>query len=102
MDYVYGTSFMCLDSGKSNKGVLEYVYSDHCKDLNKRISIIGYVCTLNICVISWKAQLQSLVLSCTEAKYIAITKFVKEDIWSKELYGKLDDRIRVIIVFYDK
>lgn len=62
MDYVYGTSFMCLDSGKSNKGVLEYVYSDHCKDLNKRISIIGYVCTLNICVISWKAQLQSLVL----------------------------------------
>lgn len=61
LDYLHGTSFLCLHFGKSITRVLGYVDSNYQKDVDKRISIIGCVFNLHGCTISWKAQLQSTV-----------------------------------------
>ena len=69
--------------------VVGYCDSDYAGDLDKRRSTIGYVSTLAKAPVSWKSTLQStVVLSTTEAKYMAITEAVKEAIW---LQGLLDD-----------
>ena len=69
--------------------VVGYCDSDYAGDLDKRRSTTGYVFTLAKALVSWKSTLQStVVLSTTEAEYMAITEAVKEAIW---LQGLLDD-----------
>jgi len=66
-----------------------YVDSDYTGDLDKHRSTKGYVFILSQAPVSCRSILQStVVLSTTEAEYIAITEAVKEAIWLQEL---LDD-----------
>lgn len=67
-----------------------YVDSDYTGDLDKRRSITGYVFNFAGGPINWKSTLQStVVLSTTEAEYMAITKAVKEAIWLQGLLENL-------------
>ena len=71
--YLRGTFNACLQFGKSRDGLIGYVDSDYAGDLDKRRSLTGYVFTIGGCAVSWKTSLQAtVVLSTTEAKYIAI------------------------------
>ena len=55
-----------------------------------RKSLTGYVFTAFGIAISWKASLQKVAaLSTTEAKYIALTKAIKEAIWLLGLIKEL-------------
>lgn len=67
-----------------------YVDSDFIGDLDKSKSISGYMFMLNICLISWKASLQHVViLSSIEAEFIAATEAAKEAMWLKGLLNEL-------------
>ncbi|GJR98548.1 retrotransposon protein, putative, ty1-copia subclass [Tanacetum coccineum] len=58
-----------------------FVDSDYAKDPDKGRSMTGYAFLVHGCVVSWKATLQHVVvLSTTEAKYMALTEAVKEAI----------------------
>lgn len=62
--------------------------SDYAANLDNRRSQSGYVFTLFNSAISWKSSLQSVVvLSTTEAEYIALTEAVKESHWLKGIVG---------------
>ena len=79
--YVRGSLGVGLKFGYSKEGVsiTSYVDSDYVGDLDKRRSTTGYIFTLFGGHVSWKPQLQSImVLSTTEAEYIAATKAMKE------------------------
>ena len=55
------------------------VYADSAGNVNIRRSTIGYVYTLEGTAVSWGSQLQKIVvLSTTEAKYVAITEASKD------------------------
>ena len=79
--YLKGTSHVGLVYDKSInicEEIVSYVNSDYVEDLDKIRSLTGYVFTLCGSVISWKTTLQSIiVLSTTEAEYMATTKAVK-------------------------
>jgi hypothetical protein len=67
-----------------------FVDSGYAGDLDKRISITGYVFTFGDCAISWKATLQSIVaLSTTEAEYMTMVEAIKEAIWLRSLFDEL-------------
>ena len=58
-----------------------YVDSDYAGDLDKRRPITGYVFTLFQAPVSWRSILQfTVVLSTTEAEYVAIKEAIKEAI----------------------
>ena len=79
-----------------------YVDADYAGDLDKRRSLTGYVFTLFGCTVSWKAQLQPVVvLSTIEAKYIAAMEGVKEAMWLKGLVGELGCIHDKVEVFYN-
>ena len=82
--------------------VVGYCNSDYAGDLDKRISTTGYVFTLAKAPVSWKSTLQStVVLSTTEAEYMAITEAVKEAIWLQGLLDDLGVGQKQVIVFCD-
>ena len=79
--YIRGSLGVGLKFGYSKEGVsiTSYVDSDYTGDLDKRRSTTGYIFILFGGHVSWKPQLQSImVLSTTEAEYIAATKAMKE------------------------
>jgi transposase InsO family protein len=78
-----------LERSPSRRSVVGYVDSDYAGDLDKRRSLTGYVFTFCGSCISWKATLQHVALSTTEAEYMAITEAVKEAIWLRGLVGDL-------------
>ncbi|KAG8473168.1 hypothetical protein CXB51_035114 [Gossypium anomalum] len=83
-------------------GVIGYVDADFAGDLDRRRSLTGYVFTIGVCAISWKATLQTTVaLSTTEAEYMAITEACKEVIWLKGLFSELNEDLQISTVFCD-
>lgn len=92
--YLKGTKSIGLIFGKtrSENGKLEgFVDADFAGDVDKRRSLTGYLFTLYGNVVSWKANLQSIVaLSTTEAEYIALTEAIKEAIWLKGFVSELE------------
>ncbi|KAG9450314.1 hypothetical protein H6P81_010279 [Aristolochia fimbriata] len=100
--YLRGTSSTCLEFKKNNFRLVGYVDSDYAGDLDRRRSLTGYVFTLVDCAISWKATLQHVVvLSTTEAEYMAVSEAVKEVIWLQGLYRELSSNNEVTVVFCD-
>lgn len=74
--------------------IVGFVDSDYAADLDKRMSLTGYIFTLFRNVISWKSSLQSVVaLSSTEAEYIAQADSVKEAIWLQGSIAKMLSRV---------
>ncbi|XP_074360313.1 secreted RxLR effector protein 161-like [Apium graveolens] len=54
--------------------------------VGSRMSMIGYVFTLGGSFVSWKVTLQpTVILSTTEAEYMALIEAAKEGIWLKGL-----------------
>ena len=90
--YIKGTIDVGLVFEKDSTGKQEcigYVDSDYAGDLDKRQSTTGYVFTLSQAPVSWRSILQfTVVLSTTEAEYMAMTEAIKEAIWFQ---GLLDD-----------
>eukprot|EP00253_Pinus_taeda_P007736 PITA_07736 len=79
--YLRGTSDHCIIFNGSEESVCGYVDAYYAGDLDKRRSTIGYVFTLAGGAISWMPKLQeTVVLSTTEAKYIAASDSIKESI----------------------
>lgn len=65
---------MCLHFGRNIDRVIANVDSDFAGDLDKWGSPIGYVFTIGGCAISWKVNLQTIVVfSTTEIEYMAIS-----------------------------
>ncbi|KAG8484978.1 hypothetical protein CXB51_021839 [Gossypium anomalum] len=65
-------------------------------DVDRKISLTGYVFTIVGCAISWKATLQTTVtLSTTKAEYMAITEACKEAIWLKGLLNELNEDLQI-------
>ena len=79
-----------------------FVDSDYAGDLDRRMSISGYIFTMCTGAISWKASLQSIAaLSTTEAEYVAATEGVKEATWLKGLITELGVPQAATAVFSD-
>ncbi|XP_047328226.1 secreted RxLR effector protein 161-like [Impatiens glandulifera] len=74
--YLKGTSDIGLSYGGDN--------------VDSRRSMTGYVFTLGGSVVSWKATLQpTVILSTTEAEYMALIEAAKKGIWLKGLVSDL-------------
>ena len=87
--YLKGTSTACLEFGRTSDDLAGYVDSDHTGDLDKRISLAGYVFTVGSCAVSWKAKLQPTVaLSTIEEEFMVVTKAVKEAIWLRGILNE--------------
>jgi len=70
--------------------VVGFIDSDYAGDLDKMRSISGYIFTMCVGAIQWKALLQSIApLSTTKAEYIAATEGVKEATWLRGLVTEL-------------
>jgi len=82
--YIKGTFDVGLVFEKNSTGKQEcigYVDSDYAGDLDKCWFTTGYVFTLSQALVSWRSILQStVVLSTTEAEYMAMTEAMKETI----------------------
>ncbi|KAL7153130.1 hypothetical protein ABFS83_04G144600 [Erythranthe nasuta] len=79
-----------------------YVDSNFANNRDSRKSSTSYVFTLNGSCVSWKSQLQSIVvLSTTEAEYVATTKAIKEAIWLKGLLLEIGFLRNKVVVFSD-
>jgi len=82
--YIKGTVDVGLVFEKDIMGKQEcigYVDSDYAGDLDMHRSTTGYVFTLSYAPVSWHFILQStIILSTTEAEYMAMTDTMKETI----------------------
>ncbi|MCO5567257.1 hypothetical protein L7F22_020946 [Adiantum nelumboides] len=88
--YLNGTKDRCICFGKGKLSVVGYTDADYAGDLDKRRSTSGYLYTFTGGAISWLSRLQSCVmLSTTEAEYVAASEACKEAIWLTRLVGYL-------------
>lgn len=103
--YLKGTKSVGLTYGRSKaemNGLAGYVNADYAGDLDKRRPTKGYLFTLYGGVVSWKANLQSIVaLSSTKSEYIALTESIKEAIWLKGIVNELEGKTSAITVWCD-
>lgn len=103
--YLKGSKSVVLVYGRNSErinGLSGYVDADYSGDIDKRRSLTGYLFTLYGSVISWKANLQSVMaLSTTEAEYITLTEAIKEAIWLKGLVHELEGKTGPIEVWCD-
>ena len=68
-----------------------YTNSDWAGDRDKRQSTSAFVVVVYGGVVSWKTRKQDLVvLSTTEAEYIALTEASKEVIWMRRLLREIE------------
>ncbi|KAH9670648.1 hypothetical protein KPL70_017055 [Citrus sinensis] len=97
-----GTSDVALCYGGSKFTVRGYVDSDFAGDLDKRKSTTGYVFILAGIAVSWISKLQTVVvLSTTEAEYMAATQACKEAIWIQRLLEEHGHKQEKISMFCD-
>ena len=87
--YLKGTTDTGLCFGGDTCQINGFVDSDYAGDLDRRRSATGYVFRIHGALVSWRSMLQAtVVLSTTEAEYMAMAERVKEALW---LWGLLDD-----------
>ena len=87
--YLKGSIDTCLCFTSASLKLQGYVDVDLAGDIDSRKSSTGFVFTLGGATISWASNLQKIiVLSTTEAEYVAATEAGKEMIW---LHGFLDE-----------
>lgn len=73
---------------------------DYAADLDKRRSLTGYAFMVGGNLVSWKSNLQHIVMfSTTEIEYVALTKAIKEAIWIQGISLELGMREQVPKVF---
>ena len=100
--YLQGTSDACLEFGKNRDTLVGFVDSDYAVDLDKRISLTGYVFCVGGCAVSWKASLQPVVALYTiEAEYMAVIEAIKEVLWLRGLFDELCQQQGITIIYYN-
>lgn len=85
------SSYGLLYDGKRQGDNLAVGYgdSDYAGDIDNKRSLTGYLFIVHNCTVSMKSTLQNVVvLSTTEAEYIAVAEAFKEAMWLK---GMLDE-----------
>lgn len=90
-------------SGGSEPELMGYSDADYANDLETRRSTTGYVFGLANGPVSWASQRQKLVvLSTTEAEYVAASTAAKEAIWLRRLLEGIGRQCeREIVLFVD-
>lgn len=69
----------------------KFCYSDYAANSDTRQSQTGYIFSLFGSAFYWKSCLKNgVTLSTTKAEYIALTLFVKENMWFKGLAADSD------------
>ncbi|GJR54726.1 ribonuclease H-like domain-containing protein [Tanacetum coccineum] len=99
LKYLKGTADVGLVYGRDQGKHVDvdcFMNANYAKDPNKGRSITGYVFMVHGCVVSWKATLQHVALSTTEAEYMVPTKVVKESIWLKGLLIELGKKPKIV------
>ena len=98
--YLRGTSDHCIVFNASEGSIYRYLDADYSGDLDERRSTTGYVFTLAGGTIRWMSKLQeTVVLSTTEAEYIAALDASKEAVWLKGLLneiGRTPEKVDVV------
>ncbi|KAL2491414.1 cysteine-rich RLK (RECEPTOR-like protein kinase) 8 [Abeliophyllum distichum] len=97
--YLKGTSNLGLIYGTCNEGVIlkDFVDADFVSDKDNRKSTIAYIFTLCGTCISWKSQLQSIVvLSTTESEYVAATEAIKKDADDTMMFFYVDIKVEIV------
>ena len=90
LSYIRGTCDYCITFNNNSDYVCSFVDSYFAGDLDKRRSTSCYVFTLVGGSISWMPNIQeTIVLSTTEAKYIASSHACKEAIWLRGLLREI-------------
>ena len=88
--YLRGTTERCLNFRRDQLKLKGCVNLDFTGEVDHKRSTTGYVFTMSSTVISWMSQLQKIVIiSTTEAKYLAMTESIKELIWLQGLLVEL-------------
>ena len=103
--YLNGSSNLGLVYGNNEADgnyIKGYCDADYATDLDKRRSITGYSFIVGGNLINWKSKFQHIVvLSTTEAEYMALTKAVKEAIWLKGITTELGLKDTSVTIYYD-
>ncbi|KAL5541599.1 hypothetical protein UlMin_009309 [Ulmus minor] len=103
--YIKGTKNVGLvykRRGETKLRLEGFVDADYARNKDNRRSTTAYMFCLNRCCISWKAQLQPIVvLSTTEAEYITVIAAIKEALWLQGILQELKLMEDKAIVFSD-
>jgi hypothetical protein len=100
--YLRGTATHALCFGGSDTFLQGYVDSYMVGDKDNRRSTTGYVFTIGGTTVSWISKLQKVVLlSTTEAEYVASTKASKEMIWLERFMEELGKKQENNRLYYD-
>jgi hypothetical protein len=70
--YLWGTSNACLQFGRTREGLVGYVDSDFAGDLDKRISLIGYVFTIGGCCQLCRSGFPTLPSMLLQEQYVVV------------------------------
>ena len=102
MRYLRGTSNMKLCYGSDKPILVGYTDSDMAGDIDSKRSISGFLINFAGGAVSWQSRLQKcVVLSITEAEFIAITEACKEMLWMKKFLKELGSTQERYVLFCD-
>jgi hypothetical protein len=99
--YLKGTAEhgILFSKQSGTNSVIGYVDADYAGDVDDMRSTTGYLFTLSGGPICWKSTLQSIiVMSTTEAEYMAVAEAAKEALWLKGLvkeFGLNQSRVQM-------
>lgn len=92
----YGIMYSC------DSNITGYCDADYANCTDTRRSITGYVFTMNGGAITWNSHRQKcVVLSTTEAEYIAACSATKELVWIKQLLKDIGQDVEKITLLID-
>jgi len=87
--YLQGTKKLVLVYGGNKQELVGYVDADGASQEHRR-AILGYVFMIDGGAVSWSLKKQELVmLSTTEAEYVAATHAAKEVMWLRRLISEV-------------
>ena len=93
LQYLKGTSNMCLQFGSGKPQLDGFTDLDMLADVDTSRSTSGYVMTYAGGAVSWQSRLQKTVaLSTMEAEYMVAVEADKEILWMKDFIGQLGIR----------
>ena len=103
MRYLDGTqNYVLIYDGIKSEGVQAFTDSDWAADQIKRRSTTGFFATLASGIICWQSRLQkTVVLSSTEAEYMALSDTSHQIKWIQSLLGELSSALKCIPVNAD-
>lgn len=87
--YLIGTRDLRLTYGGSQRELMGWVDADGSQEKERR-AITGYAYLIDGAAVSWNSKQQELVvLSTTEAEYVAATHAAKEGLWIRSLITEI-------------